>query len=130
MNNNFEPQHGNKAASNEMHHDSRENDTIRYEKSDTDNRAIVVMGLIVLAILFSISLSMIPFTKYMWNKADSGNGATVAQTQTMVPEILVEVHPGGELEKFHQEMNAFDANKKIDAAIQDALKQGFSVRKS
>ena len=116
-----------------MSHDSQENQTIRYEKTDTNNRAIVILGLVVLAVLFGISLLMIPFTKYLWDQAGHSNSFASerpAQPDTAVPEILVEVHPGSELAKFHAEMTAAEADNKINAAIQDSLKQGFPSRKA
>jgi hypothetical protein len=115
-----------------MSHDSQENQSIRYEKSDTDNRAIVVMGLIVLTILMSISLLMIPFTKHMWNQAGQSIPMASARSAqpSATPEIQVEVRPGSELEKFHEEVDIIATNKKIDAAIQESLKQGFPSRKS
>ncbi len=109
---------------------SNENKDIRFEERDTDVRAILNLGFIVLAIIFTIGMSMIPFTRYMWNKTEKNLPSGSQPTVLSSPEVILEVRPGSELGKQHDEITATDANKKIDAAMQKALAQGFPVRKS
>lgn len=102
---------------------SHEHSSVQYEGRDTQNKQILIWGIVLFAVMIGCSLLMIPFLSSMWEWAETANPQTESRKMETTPPIILEVHPNHDLKKMQHEYQENDSATKIHAALKETAEE-------